>query len=164
MPMRFHAARQVHRRAPEIVDELLAADDAGDHRSGIDADAERKPLAAECPARNRVAHVEGKLDQSQRVVGSLARHASGDHVAVADRLDLFEAVLLDEIVESGEDLVEQVDQAQRNHRRSHRGEPDNIGEQDAGGFIMRGDGARSTLSASEISFGRMLRISVSDRS
>jgi len=32
LPMRFHAAREVHGRAPEIVDELLAADHAGDHR------------------------------------------------------------------------------------------------------------------------------------
>src|ERR1700733_9030378 len=32
LPMGFHAARQVHRRAPEIVDELFAADDAGNHR------------------------------------------------------------------------------------------------------------------------------------
>ena len=111
LPLGFHAAREVHRRAPEIVDELLAADHAGDHRPGINADAERKPLPAEGPARNGVAHVESKLDQSQRVVSPLARHASGDHVAVADRLDLFETVLLDEIVESGEDLVEQVDQA-----------------------------------------------------
>src|SRR3984885_11230427 len=61
LPMRFHAARQVHRRAPEIVDELLAADHSGNHRPGIDADAERKRLAAKCPVRNSVAHVEGKL-------------------------------------------------------------------------------------------------------
>jgi hypothetical protein len=62
LPMGFHAARQVHRLAPEIIDELLAADDASDHRSGIDADAERKRLAAECPARHGVTHVEGELD------------------------------------------------------------------------------------------------------
>src|ERR1700733_5827748 len=99
LPMRFHAARQVHRLAPEIVDELFAADHAGDHRPGIDADAERKRLAAECPARHRFPHVESELHQSGRVIGPLARRPRRDHVAVTDRLDLFEAVLFDEIIE-----------------------------------------------------------------
>src|SRR3984957_2784162 len=125
LPMGFHAARQVHRVAPEIVDELLAADDASDHRSGIDADAEPKRHAAECPARHGFAHVESELHQSERVVGPLARRPGGDHIAVADRLDLLEAVLFDQVVEDGENLVEEIDQAERRHRRGHWGESDN---------------------------------------
>ena len=111
--MGFHAAREVHGRSPEIVDELLAADDAGDHGPRIDADAERKRLAAECPARHGVAHVERELNESGRVVDPFTRHPGGDHVAVADRLDLFETVLFDEIVEDGEDFIEEIDQPQR---------------------------------------------------
>jgi hypothetical protein len=61
--------------------------------------------------RGGFAHVEGELDKSKRVVGPLARHARGDYIAIADR------------------------------RRSHRGEADDIGEQNAGGFVVRGDGA-----------------------
>jgi hypothetical protein len=39
-PVRFHAARQVHCLTPKVVDELLAADDASNDRTGVDADAE----------------------------------------------------------------------------------------------------------------------------
>ena len=94
-----------------------------------------------------------------------SRHAGGDHVAVADRLDLLEAVFLDQIVEAMEDLVEQIDQPQRRHRGRHRRESDDIGEQDAGrGILSRRSVRWSALSASEISFGRMLSSSISDRS
>src|SRR5207247_2653426 len=37
---RFQAARNVHGVAPDVVDELVPADDAGDDRAGVDADAE----------------------------------------------------------------------------------------------------------------------------
>src|SRR5580704_18226237 len=65
----FHAACQVHSSAPEIVDELLSADDTGHHRAGVDADAERELVIAECPSRHGLAHVDRKLHESGRVVG-----------------------------------------------------------------------------------------------
>src|ERR1700683_4534795 len=47
--VRFHAARQVHSFAPQVVNEFLAADEAGPHRTGGDANAERE-LAGGTPA------------------------------------------------------------------------------------------------------------------
>ena len=66
--MRFHAAREVHRFAPQIVDEFLAADHAGHHRPGIDADPESQPSAAEGALRNGLAHVQRQLDQHPGMV------------------------------------------------------------------------------------------------
>src|SRR6476620_7773750 len=47
-----------------------------------------------------------------------------DHVAIADRLDLLQRVLLDQAVEAQEHLVEELDQGERHHRRNHRREAD----------------------------------------
>src|SRR5208283_2893666 len=90
----FHTARQIHGRAPEIIDKLLAADDAGHHWPGVDANAKGELLVPECPATHRPPHVERELDEGGRVVWSLPRHSGGDHVAVADRLDLLEVIFL----------------------------------------------------------------------
>src|SRR5882757_7617905 len=37
---RFHAAGEVHRVAPQVIDVLALADDAGHHRAAVDADAQ----------------------------------------------------------------------------------------------------------------------------
>ena len=79
------------------------------------------------------------------MVGAPPRHAGRDHVAVADRLDLLEVVLLDQRVEALEDLVQQVDQAERRHAGGHRRELDDVGEQDAGLVELLGDGALPRL-------------------
>ena len=106
--MRFHAARHIHRLAPQVVDELLAADHARHYRPRIDSDAEGEPPAAERLLLHRVAHVERQPDQHLGVVAAPARHARRHHVAVADRLDLLEVVLLDQRVEALEDVVQEV--------------------------------------------------------
>ena len=41
----LHAARQVDRLAPQIIDEFLATNDAGDHGTRIDFDPERELTA-----------------------------------------------------------------------------------------------------------------------
>jgi hypothetical protein len=40
--MTFHAAGKVHGVAPKIIDKFLNANDAGDDRTGVDADAHRE--------------------------------------------------------------------------------------------------------------------------
>ena len=51
-------------------------------------------------ARYRLPHVERELDEGGRVVQSLAWHPAGNHVAVADRLDLLDVIFLHKIVEA----------------------------------------------------------------
>ena len=98
------------------------------------------------------------------MIWPLARHARGNHVAVADRLDLFEVILLDEIVEALEDVVEEIDEAQRAHGRRHRREFDHIGEQDACSVVVRGNRALVDFQRFGDLPGRMLSNSVSERS
>ena len=67
----------------------------------------RSPTAA--LERHRVDHVEGHERERAGVVGPRRRDARGDHVAVADRLDLLEPVPLGEGVEVAEQAVEHAD-------------------------------------------------------
>src|SRR3984957_7033185 len=135
----FHAACHIDRLTPQVVDEFAAADDARDHRAGVDADAEGEPSATEGPLADLFLHIQCEVDQRFSVIHPLAWHACSDHVTVADRLDLLQLVLVDKIVEALEYFVEQIDQGERQHGRRHRGESDDVGEQDAGLVVVGGD-------------------------
>src|SRR5207302_2306397 len=90
--LRLHPARDVDRVTPEVVQEPLPADDAGDDRARVDPDAQLEPEVADAIARSGgLDHVEGEEGKDPGVVGSRVGDARGDHVAVADGLDLLEA-------------------------------------------------------------------------
>src|SRR5271166_4649907 len=145
LAVRLHAAGHIDRLAPKVVDEFSAADDARDHRAGVDADTKGQSSPAKGPRAALGLHIEREVHQSLGMINARAWHPRGDHVTVADRLDLLQVVLVDEIVEALEHVVEQVDQSERHHRRRHRGEFDDIGEQDAGLFVVGRDRARFRL-------------------
>ena len=101
---------RVHRVAPQVVEEPLAADDAGDHRAGVDADPELEVEVADgTVGARRGDHVEREQGQDTSVVRPRVGDARRDHVGVADRLDLLEAVALGERVELAEQAIEQPD-------------------------------------------------------
>ena len=129
-PQRFHARGQVDRVAPDVVDELLGPDHPGDHRPAVDSDPE---LHAEPRRRLDRLEARGQVEREVRhplgVVGRGIEQATDDHVRVADGLDLLKFVLLHQVVEDGEHLVENRDQLVRRHRARHRGEPDDIREE-----------------------------------
>src|ERR1700757_4855397 len=108
LAVRLHPAGHIDRLAPEVVDEFAAADDARDHRAGVDADAEGEPSPAERAPSDLGLHVEREVDQSLGVIGARAWHAGGHHVAVADRLDLLQVVLVDKRVEALEHVIEEI--------------------------------------------------------
>ena len=64
------------------------------------------------------------------VVGAWRRDARGDHVAVADRLDLLEPVPLGQLVEVAEQVVEIADHLGGREPLRPRREVDDVGEQD----------------------------------
>ncbi len=115
---RLHAAGHVHGVAPDVVDELAAADDARDDRSVVHADAEGHP---EAPCRFDTVQRRGQLEchvgHAGRVVRRPDGHATDHHVGVADGLDLLEAVRVDQPVEDTEDLVEDGHELGGRHRR-----------------------------------------------
>src|SRR5689334_3238951 len=92
--------------------------------------ASRRPPKA--PRFDGRPHVERETREGACMIGTFGRYTRSDHVAVADGLDLLDAVLVDQAVETMEDLVEQLDELERRHRRGHRREVDDVGEQDAG--------------------------------
>src|SRR3954453_24132816 len=108
----LHAARRVDGVAPEVVEEALPADNAGHDGARVDADAK---LEAEVPELGAYAveHVERHTRKRVRVIGPRGRYPGGDHVAIADRLDLLEPVPLGELVEVGEQAVEVADHLRR---------------------------------------------------
>ncbi len=69
------------------------------------------------------------------------RDRAGDHVAVTDRLDLLETVLSDELVEVGEDPVEEADDLLRRQPLGGRREPGEIGKEDGDFLAAVGDDA-----------------------
>ena len=53
-------------------------------------------------------HLERHVGDRGRVVRTRHGQPTDDHVGVADRLDLLEPELLGELVECGEDVIEQI--------------------------------------------------------
>jgi len=92
-----------------------------------------------------VARLERHADERLGMVGAGTRDAGGDHVAVADRLDLLEPVSLDQGIEIGEDRVEELDQLDRRHGGRERREADEVGEEDADVVVVVGDVAGGVL-------------------
>src|SRR5829696_8038186 len=98
--VRFHTARGVDCVAPQVVAEFLPSNDAGHHRSGVDAYAKLKRLAAGVVmVGHLVAHGECEVSHCLGVVGARFGQSASHHVGVADRLDLLQAVMPSEFVE-----------------------------------------------------------------
>ena len=98
----LHPARDVHRVAPEVVQEPLPADDASDDRARVHPDSELEAEVPDGPAgRHRRGHVKGEAREDRGMVRARVGNAGRDHVGVADRLDLLEAVTLGQGVENG---------------------------------------------------------------
>ena len=92
--VRFHTARSVDCVAPQVVAEFLPSDDAGHHRSGVDAYAKLKRLATGVlMVGHLVAHGECEVGHCLGVVTPRFGEPTGHHVGVADRLYLLEAVM-----------------------------------------------------------------------
>ena len=105
-------------------------------------DADPEPHA-EPGSRIVVVHRPGDGDRQIRhpleMIRAPDRHASDDHVGVADGLDLLEVARVDEGVEHAEYLVEEPDELLGIHRGRHRGEPDDIGEEQRHVVVAIGD-------------------------
>ena len=144
--MRLHPARDVHGISPEVVQEALATDDAGDHRAGIDTDAQLKAEVSDGLAGpHGVEHVERQQCECAGVISAGCRNSGGDHVAIADGLDLLEAVPLGEGVEVAEQVVEHPDHLGGRQVLSTRGEIDDVREEDRSLAELIGDGLRLRL-------------------
>ena len=95
------------------------------------------------------------------MVGAWCRNAGGDHVAVADRLDLLEPVPLRELVEVTEHVIEVADhRGGREPLRPGR-EVHHVGEQDRGRLELVRDRLSLAFSRSAIERGRMFSRSLS---
>src|SRR6201996_5158570 len=92
----FHPTGHVHSIAPQIIYELLPADDAGHHRARVHANAECQLPAAELTLGHTSLHLERQTRQRVGMVGTRARHAGDDHIAVSNCLDLLQAIFLDQ--------------------------------------------------------------------
>src|SRR3989442_951732 len=83
--------------SPQIVGELLADDDTGHERAGVDAHAKSPRRAFGLPAGGMVAghevlHLPAGSHHREGVVLEGRRHPTGGHVGVADGLELLQAV------------------------------------------------------------------------
>ena len=126
----FHAACDVYRVAPNIVDELRFPDDARDEVSRVDSETDfyldwRFPVEflhiAQKPAR--------EPHHPKRAVVVRARcKAARRHVRVADCLDFLDSLFFRALVEHRNHRIEHRDDFLRAHPAAHLREPDDIGE------------------------------------
>uniref|UniRef100_A0A182J3C9 Uncharacterized protein n=1 Tax=Anopheles atroparvus TaxID=41427 RepID=A0A182J3C9_ANOAO len=144
---RVHAARDVHRVAPDVVVQLAGADHAGRHVAEVVADAhdqvELEQVAVE--RFHHLLHGEGEVEQRVQVLVVLtpaARVETGrGHERAADRLDLLHAAELgpgEQLVEVADQLVQhaQVLLAAEVRLVVHLVEVDDAGEDDADVMVV----------------------------
>ena len=86
------SARYIYRVSPDVIDEFLGSDDASYDRTRCNPDSELQGMSRQCEltCRNLV-HRERQLGHRHAMRRRSRGQASGDHVSVANRLDLFQA-------------------------------------------------------------------------
>src|SRR5829696_4122825 len=104
----FKPACHVYGIAPNIIDELVVADNACDHRARVNADPnlKRPVLACAVQALQGVQHAEPELRHRVRVVEPRFRQPRCRHVCVAYGLDFLHPEPKGECIEYGEHPVE----------------------------------------------------------
>ncbi|MBM4377224.1 MAG: hypothetical protein FJ095_19255 [Deltaproteobacteria bacterium] len=101
---------RVHRVAPDVIGESLFADDARDGRSHLNPDSQLNTTKGRIGVGSHMLkHGESQLGDPYRVIGPFGIEASADHVRVTDRLDLFQATTVDQVVEGREEPSEHRD-------------------------------------------------------
>ena len=128
---RFHALRQVDGLSPQVIREFLAPDHSGHNRPGVQADAQAQAkVAFLVDFTDHVQHLQGHLCRRFGMVRSWLWHTTDDHITVPDGFDFFQIVGIGELVESGEEVVQQVDQGFGGHLVCQGGETDEVRKQD----------------------------------
>ena len=107
----LQALSDIHRIAPDVIGEAPLPHDAGNHRAGIDADAQlpgRKPELFALPVgvADEGLHLQGCEAGIDRVGAIGLGQASRTEISIADRLDGLEPVHLGNVVEPAEILIE----------------------------------------------------------
>ena len=96
----LHTAGDIDGIAPEIVDEFLTADNAGDDGPDVDAHTQADGFAMKAfVIFNRLQHKEREFGDRFGMIGARLRDAGSDHVGVADGLDLLQPMSGSQIVE-----------------------------------------------------------------
>ncbi len=75
--------------------------------------------------------VDHRMRRARRgfgMIGARIGKAEGDHVRIANRLDLFSAEAMREIVEYREDRIQKTHEIARRLSAGHRSEADDVGE------------------------------------
>src|SRR5262249_44937346 len=127
----FHTARGIHRVAPDIVDEFVRANHAGNDRPNMNPNPDFQIDAQTgAHALYDVQHLDRECGHSVRVVRQRLGQPAGDHIGVADGLDFFEPLLLDGDVEALEYGGQYFQDAIRREAGRQRSKSDEIREQD----------------------------------
>lgn len=142
---RLHARRDVDGLSPHIVVEFLLADDAGHHRSAVQADAHLPRLEPELDAvfvEAQKESADGERGQAgiDGMVHVRLWQAGRAHVGVSDGFQLLDIEARRDIVERGEEVVQRVHEGPRCHALRDLRTAHNIAEQDRCGGIVAGLG------------------------
>src|ERR1700704_5967573 len=106
--LRFKPACRVHRITPDVVNELADANDAGNDAPGLQSDAQTEAAELAIQLADVFVHRQGHSGHSGEMIRILLDQATGDHVAVANGLDLFQLVVVGEFIKPGENTVQRL--------------------------------------------------------
>src|ERR1044072_5133318 len=88
--MRFKPACGVYRVTPDVVNEFADADDARNDAADLQPDAQTEAAELAVRLADVFVHRQRHRGHSGEMIGILLDQAAGNHVAVADGLDLFQ--------------------------------------------------------------------------
>ena len=131
-PARGQLAGNVHRIAPKIVEEFATANDAADHRAGIDADHEGKPgglVAVEEPDDPR--HFLGELDHASHMVRTVHGQSADCQIGGADGFDFLDAGFLRGVVKGGDEVAEEGERLGITEARAELLQPEDLGKKNS---------------------------------
>jgi hypothetical protein len=126
---RLHATRNDYCVAPQIVDELVLANDAGDDRTAIDPGPHLQVIAIpSVKVCQYLKHIQSGVCSPCRVSSHGLGNARNRHVAIANGFDLLEAAGIGDGIELRKNFIEKKHKLPRRRGGREFGETDYVSE------------------------------------
>ena len=128
-PAGFHAAGNVHRVPPDIVDKPFSTNQTGDYRAGVYSNSQAEPTLT-CHLARLGQHGPCKCHGCLGMVRTRVGQPGRSHIGVTYGLDLLDTVLIRQFVKTRKQLSKSLDQCDRRGARREFREIDDISEDD----------------------------------
>src|SRR5579863_126346 len=124
----LHTGREVDRVAPDIEGKLPYPHDARNHGPAVQTDSNvpSGAIVAGTQLFDYLNHIQCRQHGIYRMRSAFYGKAAGEHIRIADRLQLLEAVAVDNLIEHSEIFIQRADEVSRRHPFARQSKPDEI--------------------------------------